>query len=150
MRFYFRLMWVIALMALPLTRVLAQNLSYSRVLLVDAQVTVPSGKVWKVSNILPSERLTSTATAVATTTSVSASAATEQVITVNGNSIYIATSNAASRWNVSSISSSVAGYAMTSSASNILGSPIWLPAGTTLAAGNGVQYVSVIEFTEQP
>jgi hypothetical protein len=28
--------------------------------------------------------------------------------------------------------------------------PLWLPAGTTLAAGRGVMYISILEFNEAP
>ena len=37
----------------------AQTLQFSRVLLVDNNdVTVPTGKIWKINGILPSSRLT--------------------------------------------------------------------------------------------
>src|SRR5262245_47486454 len=62
----------------------AQSLTFSQVLLISSSSTVPSGKVWKVENILPNANtvaLTPNPTGPGAATS---SSTTESIITVNG------------------------------------------------------------------
>lgn len=131
------------------------NLQFSQVKLVGSTETVPAGKVWKVSNILPSDRLTSAAGGGTTGQTLT----TTHVIVVNGNNVVVASSD--SRYSVDAITitergGSTAGSgtrpvsAATATSESILNGAIWLPEETTLAAGSGVYRVSVLEFTIVP
>ena len=114
------------------------TLEFNQVKLVGSVETIPTGKVWKLCGILPSTRLTTVAEGFSGS---SATAATNHIITVNGTNTYYATSDAIG---ATYGNASMAGYAAV--ASNISASDIWLPQGTTLAAGTGVFRISVIEF----
>lgn len=113
------------------------SLQYNKVKLIGTtDETVPVDKVWKIENILPSVRLTTSVQNGSTTTNC--------IIVVNGINIYWATSDATG----SLYGNGQTGFAI--AATNIGGSPVWLPAGTSLRAGAGVQYISVVEFNEVP
>jgi hypothetical protein len=121
----------------PMTWSQNHTLQYNKVKLISStEETVPADKVWKIENILPSSRLTTAVT--------NGNATTNHIIIVNSITIYVATSDAIG----SLYGNGQTGFAI--EASNITGSPIWLPAGTTLKTGTGVQYISVIEFNEVP
>lgn len=107
------------------------NLQFNQVKLVGTTETVPSGKVWKIESVLPSTRLTS---AFCWGSSSCGSAQTQTIIMVDGTGVYLATSDA-----------SGSSY-MSNATAAVLNTNIWLPAGTTLAAGSGVYKISVIEF----
>jgi hypothetical protein len=101
-----------------------QTLQFSQVLLVSSNTqTVPAGKVWKVENILASSSLV-----------VNGGGIRNFNIQVDNTSVFVA---GAVDWNGSA-------------SANQLVQPIWLPAGSTLAAGQNVFRVSVIEFTVLP
>lgn len=116
----------------------SQTLEFSQVKLVSAEETVPSGKVWKIENILPTTRLTSTAG----TGSSIATATTTQSFKVDGTIIYYATSDSRG-----TKYGNETGF--TSSAFSLSG-PIWLPEGTKLEVATGIYALSVIEFTVVP
>lgn len=131
---------------------LSQTLQFSDVKLVTSAQTVPAGKVWKITNMLPNSRLSSSAAtnnAVSTNNFQTATASSEQAILVNDETIFLATSNSSMRQVAggSTPNGMSIGSNATSGSAQI--SPIWLPAGTTLAAGTGVYALSVIEFTVQ-
>lgn len=107
------------------------TLQFNQVKLVSTVETVPTGKVWKIESMLPSSRLT---TYFCTNTSSCGYAQTQHIILVNGTSVYMASSD---------VSGEYAGYA---TSALTLNTTIWLPEGTTLAAGTGVYSISVIEF----
>jgi hypothetical protein len=110
-----------------------QTLQFSQVLLVSSNTqTVPAGKVWKVENILASSSLVA-----------SGNQTVNFSITVDNTQVFVAGAN--SQVNVYN-----QGIQSMSSTSNQLVQPIWLPAGSTLAAGQNVFRVSVIEFTVLP
>jgi hypothetical protein len=110
-----------------------QTLQFSQVLLVSSNTqTVPAGKVWKVENILASSSLVA-----------SGNQTVNFSITVDNSQVFVAGAN--SQVNVYN-----QGVQSMSSTSNQLVQPIWLPAGSTLAAGQNVFRVSVIEFTVLP
>jgi len=110
-----------------------QTLQFSQVLLVSSNTqTVPAGKVWKVENILASSSLVA-----------SGNQTVNFSITVDNTQVFVAGAN--SQVNVYN-----QGVQSMSSTSNQLVQPIWLPAGSTLAAGQNVFRVSVIEFTVLP
>ena len=102
----------------------SQNLEYSKVLLVSTIDTVPSGKVWKITNVLPT-----------------LSSSGEITILVNGNVVIVAFSKG---------SNGNTGGWMTNNHNyyNSLQGAYWLPEGTTLQPFDNVQYISVIEFNE--
>ncbi len=115
----------------------SQSLSFSQAKLVSQTETVPSGRVWKVVNILPSARLT-------TTTFSSGGSTRDFIITINGQTVYYL--SAESRGNLNGNGQT----GITSVTESIGEAPIWLPAGTTLAAGTNVHSVSVLEFIVNP
>lgn len=121
----------------------AQTLSFSQVLLVDNNtVTVPAGKVWKIEAAVSSGLSSSSTTSTSTPT--------PQVM-------YLFYINGAQQ-NCTKIQASVTGGYPGSSnnQSRIYYGvdndmfPIWLPAGSSLAAGSGINYLSVIEFNIVP
>lgn len=133
----------------------AQTLQFSQVILLTQSQSVPAGKVWKVTNMLPSTALTSSAGG----TSSGQSSSTEQTISVNGNTVYLGSSHARYSGAIVSISDrggSSAGTgsrpmaAAMSSSQVLLNGALWFPAGTTLAPGNGLYGISVLEFTVVP
>ena len=101
----------------------SSNLGFSQVKLVGTTTeTVPTGKVWKITNVLPSQTNSNSSV----------------LIKVNGNNIEIISNNRdqdANQYTDPSISS------MT-----ILNGAIWLPANTDLQASDNCQYISVVEF----
>ena len=111
------------------------TLKYNQTLLVGAQQTVPSGRVWKVESVLTSSGLTS-GISVSTSQIVSNYA----TILVDGTPIYV---EGVIYTNYSSY-----GKAMTDLQPTRL--PLWLPANTTLEASANVAKISVVEFIEVP
>jgi hypothetical protein len=122
------------------------NLQFSQVKLVSTTETVPAGKVWKLQNFLPNVSLFTDITR--NQTNPTSGGIRNFIILVNGISIYLQTTvtrevgRSDSYWNQD-------GYA-TAASSSILNEPIWLSAGTTLAASTNVQFVSIIEFNVIP
>lgn len=114
----------------------AQSLSFSQVKLVSTIQTVPQNKVWKVENILPSVR--------PTTTNFSGQSAVDFTLLINGLTVYYLSTE--SRGNLQGNGTT----GITAVSAGIGDSPIWLPAGTTLAAGNNLHGISVIEFNVVP
>jgi hypothetical protein len=115
--------WIIgmALMVLVHSNGYSQTLQFSQVLLIGSNTqTVPAGKVWKVETVLPEGQ------------GVTSLSRTPLFITVNANSV------------------GIGGFSNYGSTLDIHSQPVWLPAGTTIAAGQNVFRVSVIEFTVVP
>ena len=107
----------------------AQNqLTFNQVLLVSSLDTVPQGKIWKVTNILPTLDGTGSSK-----------------IQVNGNDIVVAFSKGA---HAGYYQSGVNYHYSHDYHYTGLQGPYWLPEGTTLQAGINVQYISVIEFNQ--
>ena len=98
----------------------SQTLQFSQVLLISTVQTVPANKVWKVEAVIPDG------------TSLFNSSSNNPRISINNHT------TAVSGWN---------NYGTTLSSFN---QPIWLPAGTTLAANSNTFRISVIEFTVVP
>ena len=112
------------------------TLAYNQSLLIDnSGGTVPNNAVWKVVSILPNALpiVSYPEYYIAPTVGTFA-------ITVNSNTIY--TSSAGAAFGLAENN-----YSVTNS--NGIALPIWLPAGTTLAASTNIKYVSVIEFLVQ-
>jgi len=119
---------VLTVMALTTFFATAQNsMEFSRVLLVESLDSVPQGKIWKVSNILPT-----------------LDGSGSSKIQVNGNDIVVAFSRSSNGQ-----TSSTGNFGNSHNYYNGLQGPYWLPEGTTLQAGTNVQYISVIEFNIQ-
>jgi len=106
----------------------SQNLEYSKVLLVSSIDTVPSGKVWKITNVLPT-----------------LSSSGELKILVNGNDIVVAFSKGT--YSIYGTSTGTSAYNNDYHYNGLQGA-YWLPEGTTLQSSDNVQYISVIEFNE--
>jgi hypothetical protein len=103
----------------------SQTLEFSQVLLVSSLDTVPTGKVWKVSNILPT-----------------LNGSGSSKIQVNGSNITVAFSLGTNFY------PGTAYHISNDFSYNGLQGPYWLPEGTTLKASTNVQYISVIEFNK--
>jgi len=111
------------------------TLQFNQAILVSNSQTVPANTVWKVVAVLPSSNSIERNTGYSSSPGVGTFA-----ITVNSNPIYLskATGDPASNYEGGNFSYT-----------NITGDgvlPMWLPAGTTLAASTNIQYVSVLEF----
>jgi hypothetical protein len=105
------------------------NLEFNQVKLVGSTTeTVPAGKIWKIESALSSSSL-SISTGTTSTQNVTTN------IVINGTNVVVKSS-----W----------GSSYASSALETTDLPIWLPAGTTLQAGNNVFRISVIEFNIVP
>ena len=118
---------VLTVMAVTTFFVTAQNsMEFSRVILVETLDSVPQGKIWKVTNILPTLDGTGSSK-----------------IQVNGNDIVVAFTNGT--YGIFGQYSNAAAYANDYHYNGLQG-PYWLPEGTTLQVGTNVQYISVIEF----
>lgn len=120
----------------------AQNLQFGKSKLIDTKTdTVPAGKVWKVESFMYSKSISDCPT---NTIPVNI---TDSII-VNGNKMSVR----AQRF-VGTIVNYYVNATAASSPEYIIWeqkTPMWLPAGTTLAAGRGVLYINVLEFKESP
>ena len=103
----------------------AQNLEFNQVKLVSALETVPVGKVWKVTNVLPST-----------------GAYNSNVdIKVNNTLVRVKSRDYYNQTN--------SNYTPSMSSWTTLNGAYWLPAGTTLEKDGNCEYISVIEFNTQ-
>ena len=111
------------------------NLQFNQVKLVSSVETVPAGKVWKIENILPGVRPTTTSWGNSTL---------DFIININNQTVYYLSSESKGslfgngQTGISSISVGI-GIAL-----------IRLPAGSTLSAGTNVLSVNVLEFNLVP
>ena len=110
------------------TKLQSQTLQFSRVLFVTTTQTVPANKVWKVESILYS----------AAPTNIMGGNQNDQ-LTIDGNALTVRATR-----------SSNGGYNGITYGVWEQKLPLWLPAGSTLAAGQNVNSISVIEFTVVP
>jgi len=99
----------------------SQTLQFSQVLLISTVQTVPANKVWKVEAVIPDGP------------------------TMLGN-----VSSGACRITINNHTSAISGWQSYGSTMYSFNQPLWLPAGTTLAAGTYTYRISVIEFTVVP
>jgi len=120
--------------------VVAQNLQFGKTKLIESKTdTVPKGKVWKVESFIYSKTVTDCPTG-ASSVNISDS------IAINGNKLAVRVqrfSGLHDNWRY--------GYGW--SPEFFLWeqkTPMWFPAGTTLATGRGVLYISVLEFNDIP
>ena len=118
----------------------AQNLQFGKTKLIESKTdTVPKGKVWKVESFIYSKTVTDCPTG-ASSINISDS------IAINGNKLAVRVqrfSGLHDNWRY--------GYGW--SPEFFLWeqkTPMWFPAGTTLATGRGVLYISVLEFNDIP
>ena len=131
------------------------NLQFNQVKLVTTLETVPAGKVWKVESALTGEERYPTSGTTLPSNS--------RFIQVNGNSICIHEEHVATTgvgfngccgggfWmnNVGmAVNSTTPVLVQVSGQPTKL--PLWLPSGTTLAAGSKVSSISVVEFNVLP
>jgi len=106
------------------------NLQFVQAKLISAIDTVPAGKVWKVEGVIYSID-------PATTIVAYGNEVTDK-IQLNGSFVTI---------RKSSYSGSSYGAGSSIWEQKF---PLWMPAGTTLAASNGVLYINILEFNEVP
>jgi hypothetical protein len=108
------------------------TLSFNQGLLVSTSQTVPAGKIWKVVSCLPSQNSQINQNNVEGLPEVGTFA-----ILVNGNTVYL-----------SNVGAAYFGDNFYTEFTNVNANlfPMWIPAGTTLAASTGIQYLSVLEF----
>ena len=122
------------------TRLSAQNLQFGRTKLIDSKTdTVPTGKIWKIENFTYSKSLANCPTGGATVN------ITDSIV-LNGNKMAVRAQRFSGVEDLRGWSTSLAPeYLLWEQRT-----PLWLPAGTTLSAGRGVLYISVLEFKEAP
>lgn len=111
------------------------NLQFSQVKLVTTAETVPAGKVWKIENILPGVRPTTTSWGNSTL---------DFTININNQTVYYLSSES---------KGNLGGNGQTGISSISVGignAPIWLPGGAILSAGTNVLSVNVLEFNVVP
>jgi hypothetical protein len=118
----------------------AQNLQFGKTKLIDTKTdTVPKGKIWKMEGFVYSQAIVNCPTS-GTTLNISDS------IVFNGNKMMVRAQRFSGLFE-----NSWDNYAW---APEFFlweqKTPLWLPAGTTLAAGRGVMYISILEFNEAP
>jgi hypothetical protein len=122
--------FILAFCALQLS-IESQTLQFSQVKLVATVETVPANKVWKIEGFFPTQFSRYSGSSGVTEGHI-------YNLVINGNNRPVG------------VSSFLSGYFGTSYAGNIGNFPLWIPAGTTLAAGSNVGEISVIEFTVIP
>ena len=105
------------------------NLQFNQVKLVSTIETVPTGKVWKVESSIFSG---------GAPFSITSYSVGSMSYFINGNTCFVAQSGASP--NTSNNNSPVKDNAF----------PFWIPAGTTLASGTNMRYLSVLEFNIVP
>lgn len=99
------------------------NLGFSQVKLVgNTTETVPSGKVWKITNVMPSSNSTSS----------------NVDIKVNSNTVRVKSMDFY-QGGTSTSTPTIGSW-------NLLNGAIWLPSGTSLSSHTNCQYISVVEF----
>jgi len=116
----------------------SQTLTFSQVKMVTTVQTVPDDKVWKIESVA-----SNSAQALSALSSCNASSNSTQ-ISINSTTIHVSARYAITGSNCNSSASGGTGVATTGDLTKL---PLWIPAGTTLAAGNGAAFVSVIEFS---
>ncbi len=114
------------------------NLQFNQVKLVSTQETVPTGKVWKVESASYNGGAPFANALTSYSYVLGGNRGFEGIMrfAVNGNNIVIASNFEHDSGGFSSVQNTVF--------------PMWLPSGTTLAAGTNVRYLSVIEFNVLP
>jgi hypothetical protein len=116
------------------------NLQFDEVLLIDnTGSTVPTGKLWKVESVLSTSDLAA-----------SGGTDTQQKTTrIVVNSIQIILSQCSS-WAGAGSGSNANPRPYGYTCHDVTKLPLWLPSGTSLAAGTNVDRISVLEFTLVP
>jgi hypothetical protein len=109
------------------------NLQFNQVKLITTSQTVPVGKLWKVESVQYNGGAT-----FAINTAGPVPVVGTMAITVNGATLYVNTVYTSGS------------YAYPTVLSNGSSFPMWLPAGTTLAASTNCAFVNVIEFNVVP
>jgi len=144
----FLLLLSIAMQIIPVQRGSGQDtsLQFSQVRLISTEETVPTNHVWKVVGVAGPRVIQHDRNNWDTSLP---AAINPPAVNILINSIAVAVGNP-------SVGAGVAGYSSSNGrAWNTIYSsipttfPLWLPAGTSLAASTNVSYVSVIEFQVQ-
>lgn len=102
----------------------SQTLQFSQVLLISTVQTVPANKVWKVEAVIP-----------------------------DGPTLfnqYNWGTQGSCRITINNHTTAISGWQASGTILYSFNQPLWLPAGTTLAAGSNTFRISVIEFTVVP
>jgi hypothetical protein len=118
------------------------TLQFSQVKLVSTQETVPQGKVWKAEGIA-GERV------ILQQFGTNAFNPTRSLILINGLSIDVGQVSGGAGTGAGAGSGTTTTYS-TLYLNSPTRFPLWLPEGTTLAAGTNIAYISVIEFNVIP
>jgi hypothetical protein len=130
------LFWVfIAVVLLLQGRIAAQSLAFSQVKTISQAETVPANKVWKLNGCFYNALLSGIVSSGSGSGTYSNS---DAYILVNNQSVAVRSSR------------SGGGYYHAAGFVWEMAWPMWLQAGTTLAASTGVLSISVIEFTIVP
>jgi hypothetical protein len=136
---FFRYMIMLLVLGMG-TRLSAQNLQFGRTKLIDSKTdTVPVGKIWKIENFTYSKSLANCPTGGSVVN------ITDSIV-LNGNKMAVRAQRFSGVDDLRPWGTSLAPeYLLWEQRT-----PLWLPAGTTLSAGRGVLYISVLEFKEAP
>jgi len=126
------------------------NLQFNQVKLVSTQETVPSGHVWKVVGVAGQRVIEHDILASTGTTAPTSINPARTIIIINGTNIDVGLSNpstgaGAGTGGATAVRSWSSLYVNTPTTF-----PLWLPAGTTLAASTNINFISVIEFVVNP
>jgi len=127
--------------SMAMCRAQDNQLKFSQVKLVSSMETVPDDKVWKVVSVLPSCNPIQTSS----TTYTNAAGTGTYAFLVNGSTIYVSRVEAVQG---SFADSNARSRTYTNCSGELL--PIWLPAGSTLAASTCIHSISVVEFNVVP
>lgn len=113
------------------------NLQFNQVKLVGTIETVPIGKVWKIEAIVYNANLVGPPSGLSGNDNI----IKDEGIIINGNLV----STRSVRSQGSYYYQKIINYYVWS-----IELPIWLPSGTSLSKGDGVLYISIMEFNNVP
>jgi hypothetical protein len=117
----------------------AQNLQFGKTKFIDSKTdTVPAGKVWKIESFVYSQSI-----AVCPTSNTSLNISDS--IILNGRNLMVRAQRFSGLHQAWSNHTWGPEFFLWEQKT-----PMWLPTGTTIAAGRGVMYISVLEFKESP
>jgi hypothetical protein len=118
---------------------IAQNLQFGKTKFIDTKTdTVPAGKVWKIETFAYSQSIANCPTS-GTSVNISDS------IVLNGKNMMVRAQRFSGLHQAWSNHTWGPEFFLWEQKT-----PMWLPSGTTIAAGRGVMYISVLEFKEAP
>lgn len=117
------------------------NLQFSQIKMISTLDTVPNGKVWKVESIVYSQSIPNYN---------GNSINQDEIISINGQNVSVRSSRYMSGTNWFSGPYGWMNHPVAEFITWEQKLPMWLPAGTTINVGAGVQYINAIEYNIVP